>query len=172
MLSSSIVVAIMPKVSTSDRTIQRNRLAEEIKLHGCIVPFACQHCFLNVSPCVAMSSRPRCAACTQRGRECVGLSWESLDRTRAKLSSELVAAEEEQTRLFAKIIRLRKVLNQSQDHAERKASCLAEELADDKDGTEDKNPQTLSQLVDSMSPSFWDSIASPPQNVEASSRSS
>ena len=165
----------MSKASLSDCSTQCNCLAEKIKIHSSVTSFVCQHCFLNLISCVAMSSCPQCATCTQHSHKCVDLFWESLNCTCAKLSSELIAAEEEQTHLFAKILHLRKVLNQMQDHVKQKASCLAEELTDDVDSDEmeAKASMNMQQLVDLMSSFFWDSIALPsPQTVKASSHSS
>ena len=76
----------------------------------------------------------------------MGVSWQSLNHTCAKLSIELLEAEEEHALLCAKIIRLRKSLNQAQDRSKQKALCLAQELLDDNDGTEDDSP--LNQLIE------------------------
>ena len=142
----------MSKASLSDCITQHNCLAEKIKIHSSIIFFVCQHCFLNLISCVTMSSHPHCATCTQHSYKCVDLFWKFLNCTCAKLSSKLVAAKEEQTHLFTKILCLRKVLNQLQNHTEQKTSYLAEELTDDvnNDEVETEASTDMQQLVDLM----------------------
>ena len=128
----------MSKASLSDHFTQHNCLAEKIKIHSSVIFFICQHCFLNLISCVTMFSHPQCAVYTQCSHKCIDLFWKFLNCTCAKLSFKLIAAEEEQTCLFVKILHLRKVLNQMQNHAEQKTSCLAEELTNDVDSDEMK----------------------------------
>ena len=158
-----------------------NRLwiAKEIQLGGVLSSFPCDYCASRGVDCFVMEPRPKCDKCTHRGHPCVGVSWESLDRTRLSLqkqisraNSDLAAKHAELAALSSKVMRLQKTLDQADHRATEKADCLAAELGSDNDGTEDEAPPELSQFVDSLSPSFWDSIVSPPQNVEASSHSS
>ena len=58
----------------------------------------------------------------------MSLSWESLDRTRERTSKELNASLEELPLLVAKIERLRRTLKLAEARANKKASCLQEEL--------------------------------------------
>ena len=169
----------MPKSITSDRHSNRLRLSAEIQSQGSPSEFQCNHCFTNLVPCIVMEGHNRCAECTHHGKPCVGILWESLDRARAKIQSDIEAAEQEQSRhlaemnrLASKLARLRKTFQQTQDRAKQKTLCLAQELADDNDGTEDDDPQTLSQFLDQMSNDLWQSVSSPPQTAAASSRSS
>ncbi len=158
----------------------RLRAAKEITISGSPPDLACVYCSNHSILCVVMESHSKCAECTRRGRPCVGVTWESLDRVRDKLESEILQAEEgqarlleEQSRLFAKLARLRKTLRQTQDRAKQKTLCLLKEMGDDNDGDEEApQPETLSQLFDNMPNDFWQSnpVASPPQSVEASSR--
>ncbi len=143
-----------PKPASIDRVANRRRLAAEIDTQGSPVVLQCQRCFFSSSPCMIMSSHPACAECTRHGKPCVGLSWDSLDRTREKLSKDLQAAEEEQAilsaqeaALAARIARLRKTLNQAQSRAKEKALCLAKELADNNDDTENTASPSLDQIV-------------------------
>ena len=109
-----------------------------------------------------MKSHFKCAECTRQGRPCVGVTWESLNRVRDKLESEILQAEEgqarllkEQSRLFAKLARLRKTLRQTQDRAKQKTLCLLKEMSNDNDGDEKASqPETLFQLFDNMSNDF------------------
>ena len=159
-----------------DKSKTRLRLAATIYRKGTLLPFPCNRCLELTLPCIAMpgdSKRSKCAECTRRGRPCVGLTLGSLESARSKTESELSEALDEQLpKLLAKIARLRKVLKQSENQIDAKAKCLAEELVDDNDGTEDEIPPDSNNPLESLPPSFWDSILSPPQNVEASSRSS
>ncbi len=82
----------------------------------------------------------------------MGVTWESLDRVRDKLESEILQAEEkqarlleEQSRLFAKLACLRKTLRQTQDRAKQKTLCLLKEMGDNNNGDEEApQPETLS----------------------------
>jgi hypothetical protein len=154
------------------KSANRLSLAAFINKNGVLALIPCDRCALRGLVCVSMENRPKCSECTRLGRPCVGLSLESLNRTCDKLEDELGAALDEHEKLVGKINRLRKTLRYNKSLQNTKASCVAQELADDNDGVEDENPSTMSQLVDSMPSSFWDSILAPPQNVEASSRSS
>ena len=150
----------MSKTFLFDCFTQHNHLAEKIKIHNSVISFVCQHCFLNLISCVTMFLHPQYAACTQCNHKCVDLCWESLNCTCAKLSFKLITVEEEQTHLFTKILHLRKVLNQSQNHVKQKILCLAEELTDDVDNDEMKIKAStdMQQLVDLMFSFFWNSI--------------
>jgi len=158
----------------------RLRAAKEITISGSPPDLACVYCFNHSILCVMMESHFKCAECTRQGHPCVGVTWESLDRVRDKLESEILQAEEkqarlleEQSRLFAKLARLRKTLRQTQDRAKQKTLCLLKEMGNNNDGDEEApQPETLSQLFDNMSNDFWQSnpVASPPQSVEVSLR--
>jgi len=156
----------------SSKTRNRLRLYQSISKDGDPVSTACLHCSNLSILCMKMENHPKCAECVRRGRPCVGVSWESLDRTRDKLESDLSVAEEELARALARVARLRKTLKHTKDKVAEKALCLARELADDNDGVsgdeDDPGPSNLLSL------DFWDSLisaASPPRTVEASSHS-
>ena len=176
------------KRATSADIDNRIRAAKEISIHGNPSVISCFHCQSKGCPCIVMdsSSHKKCAECTRRGRPCVGITWESLDRVRSQLEAEIRETEDEQSRkleeqsrlvaeqaaILTKLSRLRKTLRQSQDRAKAKTLCLVQELSDDGDeGAVDNPPtETLSQLFDSM-PELWQSYPlSPSQSVEASSR--
>ena len=164
---------IILKTSHSDHSTQHNCLVKKIHLHSDLISFACQHCFLNIISCIAISSHFQCITCTQCSHECVDLFWKFLNCIYAKLFSELIAVKEKQTQLFIKIICLWKILNQSQDHAEQKISYLAEEFIDDNDETENENKNlfSTSQLINSLLLSFWEFIFTSSQNIKVFSHS-
>jgi len=155
----------------SSKTRNRLHLYQSISKDSDPVSTACLHCSNLSILCVKMENHPKCAECVRRGRPCVGVSWESLDRTRNKLESDLAAAEEELAQAFARVARLRKTMKHTKDKVTEKALCLARELADDNDGVsrdeDDPGPSNL------FSADFWDgliSAASPPRTAVASSR--
>ena len=91
-------------------------------------------------------------------KSCVDILWELLNHAHAKIQSDIEAAEQEQSHhlvkmncLASKLAHLRKTFQQTQDHAKQKTLCLAQELADDNDGTENDDSQTLLQFLDQMS---------------------
>ena len=153
---------------------------KEITISGSPLDLACVYCFNHSILCVVMESHFKCAECTHQGHPCVGVTWESLDRVHNKLESEILQAEEkqarlleEQSRLFAKLACLRKMLRQTQDRAKQKTLCLLKKMSNNNDGDEEApQPETLSQLFDNMSNDFWQSnlVASPSQSAEVSSR--
>ena len=163
--------------ATPPKSDNRLRVAKEILSLGSPVAVACQFCFNHSCPCITMEGYKKCAECTRRGKPCVGVSWDSLDRVRAKLESDIQNAESEQNRLLSeqtrvasKLNRLRKELHLAKDRARLKTLCLVQELSDDEEAVENPPTETLSQLFDSM-PELWQSDPlSPSQSVEASSR--
>jgi len=156
----------------SSKTCNRLCLYQSISKDSDPVLTACLHCSSLSILCVKMENHPKCAECVRRGRPCVSVLWESLDRTRDKLESNLSVAEEELARALARVARLRKTLKHMKDKVAEKALCLARELTNDNDGVsgdeDDPGPSNL------LSSNFWDgliSAASPPRTAEASSHS-
>jgi len=161
------------------------RISKEIQIGGVPAPFLCDFCASCGLNCFVMESQPKCDKCTHRGCLCVGVSWESLNRTRLSLRKEISKAMKEMSKandalaakhtelaaLSLKVIHLQKTLDQADHCALQKANCLAAELGSNNDGMGDEI-DPMSQLVDSMLPSFWDSLLVPPQNIKASSHSS
>ena len=145
---------------TSPKAANRLRLYNTIVRDGDPAVTACLLCSSLLVACVRMN-HPKCAECVRRGRPCVGASWESLDRTRDKLESDLSLAEEELARALAKVARLRKTLSHTKSKVAEKALCLVQELSADNDGTEDEVLPDLSQFMKELPDDFWRSVASP-----------
>ena len=190
----------MPRKSPSSKEPNnRLRLAKEISSLGYPSVVSCQYCFNNQQPCVVMSGYKKCVLCTRRGRPCVGVSWDSLDKAHNKLKSDILKVESEQSRLSieqseaatraaaewsriaaeqshvaAKLDRLRKTLRQTHGRAKEKTLCLLQELSDDEEAVENPPTETLSQIFDAMPVEYWQQSnpSSPSQNVKASSCSS
>ncbi len=64
-----------------------------------------------------MPSRTACAECTRRGKACVNISWDSLDRTRDRYRREvqedfdqLIEAQNRVAEITARLTRKRKIL--------------------------------------------------------------
>jgi len=123
--------------SSSVSTKNRLRRALEIERAGKESEFPCDLCISINHKCIRMSSagKARCAHCTRRGRSCVSVSWESLDRTRddlqAKISSDEKARDQLAHQLSEMIMRIernRKVLKQAESRAANKLECLEDEM--------------------------------------------
>ncbi len=151
-----------------------NRLcaAKEITTSGSSSDIVCLYCFNHSILCVMMKSHFKCAECTHQGRLCVDVTWASLNCVRNKLKSKILQTEKEQTCLFTKLSWLHKMLCQTQDCAKQKTLCLLKEMGNNNDGDEKTpQPETLSQLFNSMPNNFWQSnlVTFPSQSAEASS---
>ena len=158
----------------------RLALAKTILQFGIVASVACNRCCSSSKVCIRMEGRSKCAECTRRGRPCVPVSLDSLNQVHEKLESQLEKVEVEHAaqleslqQLNSKILRLRKTIRQNKARTLRKVDCVVAELGSDNDGMEDEaGPPNMQQFVDLMSPSFWDSILSPPQNIKAPARHS
>ena len=169
----------MLKFITSDCHSNHLHLSAEIQLQSSSFKFQCNHCFTNLILCIVMKGHNRCVECTHHDKSCVDILWKLLDHAHAKIQSDIEAAEQEQSHhlmemncLASKLACLWKTFQQTQDHAKQKTLCLTQELADDNDGTENDDPQTLSQFLDQMPIDAWQSVSSPSQTAAASSHSS
>ncbi len=137
---------------------------------------ACDHCFAVLSSCIIITDHVKCAECTCRGCSCVSVSLDSLNHAHLQLKSELKVAMNECVeqakhlfKLNAKVLRLFKTLKQNESCAIIKVHCVASELSDDNNETEDKknsfNSSNLDSLLKSMSSSFFIDLRSLSQTV-------
>jgi len=166
----------------SHKQHNRLRLAKTIATFGFTPPIACDHCSAALSSCIIMAGHAKCSECTRRGRPCVPVSLDSLNRAHLRLKSELEVAMNERveqaerlSKLDAKVLRLFKTLKQNESRAVAKVRCVASELGDDNNGTEDEenssDPPNLDSLLESMSSSFFIDPGPPSQTVVVSSHS-
>ncbi len=129
-----------------------------------------------------MKGRPKCAECTRRGRPCVPVSLESLNRVHKKLESQLNKAEAEHAaqlnilqRLNSKILHLRTTIRQNKSRAVQKAQCVAAELDSDNDGITDdetsSEPANFDSLLQAMSSDFFNNLEPSSQTAEVFSHS-
>lgn len=75
-----------------------------------------------------MESRLKCAECVRQNKPCVNLSWESLDKTRNEYRKKVENDEEELARVIARLMRNKKILQQAEERARKKAECLFSEM--------------------------------------------
>ncbi len=127
---------------------------------------ACDHCSAVLSFCIIMTDHTKCSECICHGCLCVSVLLDSLNCTHLQLKSELKVAMNERVkqaeRLFklnAKVLHLFKTLKQNESCAVIKVCCVASELSNDNNETEDEenffNPSNLDSLLKSMSFSFF-----------------
>lgn len=143
----------------SSSSIKKNRLAKEITTYALVVDFPCFRCLENKHQCVVMDSakRLKCAECVKQGKPCVGLTWESLDRTREKLRKEIDEHEDELAGVMAKLMRKKKILRQADERAKRKAECLAVEMEADGELDEPIDCPAADATV-GLSPAVWSTL--------------
>ena len=77
----------------------------------------------------------KCAECTRRGRPCMDMSWDTVERTKERLKAEVALEEERRDRLFeelaelqARLARKRRVLEQAQRRSDEQTECLIREM--------------------------------------------
>jgi len=137
---------------------------------------ACDHCSAALSFCIIMTGHAKCSECTCRDCLCVPVSLDFLNCAHLQLKSELEVAMNERVkqaeRLFklnAKVLRLFKTLKQNKSCAVVKVRCVASELSNDNNETEDEenfsDPSNLDSLLKSMSSSFFIDSEPPSQTV-------
>ena len=118
---------------------------------------SCDHCLSIDFLCIVMSDHLKCAEYIHHDHFCIDVSLNFLESVCVKTEFKLSEALNEQLlKLLTKITKLCKTLKQFKTHIDVKVKCLAQELADDNDEMKNENNSlTMSQLVNSMSPSFF-----------------
>ncbi len=143
---------------------------------------ACDHCSAVLSFCIIMTGHAKCSECTCHGCLCVLISLDFLNRAHLWLKSELEVAMNERVKqaehlfkLNVKVLCLFKTLKQNKSHAVIKVHCVASELSDDNNETENEknssDSSNLDFLLESMSSSFFIDPEPLSQTVVASSHS-
>lgn len=148
----------------------RDRASDEINTHGELVFLGCKRCFEKDLPCVLMASSKslKCAQCARNGKQCVEMSWGSLDRTREKMKeaiaadeAKLVAANEEirkmmslvvdrqaeMSKTLAAIERNRKTLERAQERAKSKTVCLLDELEEEEEHARKRKKTSIDDVT-------------------------
>jgi len=157
-------------------------LVKTIATFGFTPLIACNHCSAALSFCIIMAGHAKCSECTCCGRLCVSVLLDFLNHAHLQLKSELKVAMNERVkqaeRLFkldAKVLHLFKTLKQNESCTVIKVCCVAFELSDDNNETENEensfNPSNLDSLLKSMSFSFFIDSEPPSQTVVVFSHS-
>jgi len=113
-----------------------------------------------------MTDYAKCSECTCHGCSCVSVLLDFLNHTHLQLKSELKVAMNERVKqvehlfkLNVKVLCLFKTLKQNESHTIVKVCCVASELSNDNNETEDEessfNSSNLDSLLKSMSSSFF-----------------
>ncbi len=127
---------------------------------------ACDHCSAVLSFCIIMTGYAKCAECICCGCLCVLISLDSLNCAHLWLKSELKVAMNECVKqaehlfkLNVKVLHLFKTLKQNESHTIVKVHCVASELSNDNNETENEknfsDSFNLDSLLKSMSSSFF-----------------
>jgi len=141
-------------------------LAKTITTFSFTSLIVCDHCSAALSFCIIMTGHAKCSECTCCGHLCVLISLDFLNCAHLQLKFELEVAinecvkqAEHLFKLNAKVLCLFKTLKQNKSHAVIKVHCVASELSNDNDETENEknffNSFNLDFLLKSMSSSFF-----------------
>ena len=148
-------------------------LFKHISIHKSSSLISCDHyLFLDII-CVVMTDHSKCTVCTHHGCFCIDISLKSLNCTHKKLKSDLEVIIKEcaehsaaVARLNAKLSHLLRQMKQNKTILTLKACCVASELGDNNDETENKVPPIASKSNDALSSSFIDFLLFFSQNIE------
>jgi len=127
---------------------------------------ACDHCSAALSFCIIMTGHAKCSECTRHGCSCVLISLDFLNHAHLQLKFKLKVAMnecvEQAERLFklnVKVLHLFKTLKQNESCAVIKVCCVAFELSNNNNETENEENSSdsfnLDSLLKSMSSSFF-----------------
>jgi len=127
---------------------------------------ACDHCSAALSSCIIMTGHTKCSECICCDCLCVSVSLDFLNCAHLQLKFELkvtmnecVKQAEHLFKLNAKVLHLFKTLKQNKSHTVVKVCCVASELSNDNNRTENEknffDSSNLDFLLKSMSFSFF-----------------
>lgn len=144
----------------SSSTQRRLRLSSEIRRANNLAAVACNHCFSQGIECFVMpNSRLKCAECTRLGRACVNMSWESLDKTREEYQKKVDEDEKLLAEVITRLLRNKKILQQAEERARRKALCLASELEEEGESVSAEQIDCPAASVGvAFSPAMWSAM--------------
>ena len=126
-------------MSSSTRSSHRDRLclARKIQSDGDLAVRPCRDCHSLGRACIVMppNDRLKCSECTRRGRPCVDMSWDSVERTKDLLKDDVRREEEAVLEMMrqllerqARLARKRKLLEQAQQRSDEQMECLIREM--------------------------------------------
>jgi len=151
-------------------------LTKTIATFGFTSSIACDHCSAALSFCIIMTGHAKCSECTRCGCLCVSVSLDFLNHAHLQLKFELKMAMNERVKqaehlfkLNVKVLCLFKTLKQNESCAVAKVCCVAFELSDDNNETENEenffDSSNLDSLLKLMSSSFFIDSEPPSQTV-------
>lgn len=138
------------------------RLAFEIQRNGLEVPVPCDLCFTSGSKCIAMpdhGQRLKCSECVRKGRPCVNMSWQSLDKTREEYQKKVDDDEKLLAEVMVRLLRNKKILNHANERATKKMMCLAGELRDSGEEVDASADCPAADALVGFSPAMWETMA-------------
>jgi len=141
-------------------------LAKIIAIFDFTSLITCDHCLAVLSSCIIMTDYVKCSKCICCDCLCVLILLDSLNHAHLQLKSELkmtmnehVKQTEHLFKLNAKVLCLFKTLKQNESCAVIKVHCVASELSNDNNETDDEknffDSPNLDFLLKSMSFSFF-----------------
>ncbi len=117
---------------------------------------ACDHCSAVLSFCIIMTGHAKCSECTCHDCLCVSILLDFLNCAHLQLKSKLKVAMNECVKQAEHLF---KTLKQNKSCAVIKVCCVASELSNDNNETEDEknssDSSNLDFLLESMSSSFF-----------------
>jgi hypothetical protein len=154
-------------IMSSDSRKRQLRLYNEILRSNTIAEIACDWCFINNLTCHIMpNSNLKCAECTKKGRPCVNMSWESLDKTRDDYQARVDADEKLLAEVMGRLLRNKAILKQAEDRARRKALCLASEMeVDGEEVNASKIDCPAASIGMEFSPLMWSTLGALDESV-------
>ena len=117
----------------------RLKAYRRIKKLSSISAFPCERCYFSNRSCFVMPSSGRsrlhCVECRRRGRRCVEISWDAVDRSVTNAQEEVRRSESEYwdtaqrlSQLQAQLSEKRQVLEAARQRATEQLRCLKAEL--------------------------------------------
>lgn len=138
------------------------RLALEIQRNGIEAVVPCDLCFSSGSKCIAMpdhGQRLKCSECVRKGRPCVNMSWQSLDKTREEYQKKVDDDEKLLAEVMARLLRNKKILKQANERATKKMLCLAGELRNAGEEVDEMIDCPAADALVGFSPAMWETMA-------------
>lgn len=100
-----------------------------------------------------MKGQKRCSECIRRDRFCISTFFEILNNAHEKLQNQFQSVEKNLSRVLSRVNRLRKQIKLNSSHTTQKEQCVAIELNNDNDDSENENVDdffSLFQIVNNF----------------------
>ena len=96
-------------------TVSQTQLTAQIHDQDFVLCTPCNFCVFCGRPCFQMpgeDDKLKCAVCTQHGKSCVSVSWESLNISQDNLREDVAAEEATRNTLFEQLAVVQVCLSQ------------------------------------------------------------